>query len=54
MLVLAEKRAEADTEHMAWAPEDVDAFAAEAEEEPRTQEDLFKLALARLDDLRQP
>ena len=52
MLVLAEGRAEADTEHDAWAPEDIDAFAADAEKGPRTQKDLFELALSRLDDLK--
>lgn len=31
MLVLTENRVEADIEHKAWAPEDVDASAAEAE-----------------------
>ena len=52
MLVLAEQRAETDTEHREWLPEEVDAFAAEAERTPRTQEDLFKLALSRLDDVK--
>jgi hypothetical protein len=52
MRVLAEWRAEADSERDPWAPADVDAFAAEAEMSPRTQEDLFKLALSRLDDLK--
>ncbi|PIZ31212.1 MAG: hypothetical protein COY40_02665 [Alphaproteobacteria bacterium CG_4_10_14_0_8_um_filter_53_9] len=52
MRVLSENRAEADTEHAEWAPNDVDVFASEAEKAPQTQEDLFNLALARLDDLK--
>jgi hypothetical protein len=52
MLVLAERRAEADTEHRAWLPNDVDAFASDAERSPQTQDDLFRIALSRLDDLK--
>lgn len=52
MLVLAERRAEADTEPKRWAAEDVQSFAASAEYGPRSQKELFELALSRLDDIK--
>ena len=52
MLVLAERRAEADTEHEPWASEDVQSFSASAEYGPRSQKQLFELALSRLDDIK--
>jgi hypothetical protein len=52
MRILAEQRAEADAEHAAWITDEVDAFAATAERGPRTQRDLFDIALYRLDDLK--
>jgi hypothetical protein len=48
MLVLAE----ADVEQPAWDPASVAEFAADADHAPGTSHDLFKLALARLDDLK--
>jgi hypothetical protein len=52
MLVLAERRAEADTEHFAWSAVDVAGFAEDTECNPTTQNALFKIGLYRLDDLR--
>ena len=52
MLVLAERRAEADTEHDRWAAEDVQSFAVSAEYGPRSQKELYELALSRLDDIK--
>lgn len=54
MLVLAEARAEADAEASSplWTEADVSNFAAEAEREPTSQEDLFRIGLSRLDDLK--
>ena len=52
MLVLAERRAEADCESDPWEPHSVADFAASAEQEPRTQYDLYQLALNRIDDLK--
>jgi hypothetical protein len=52
MLVLAERRAGADAEQDAWKPDEVVEFAEEAERTPRTQADLFRIALSRLDDLK--
>jgi hypothetical protein len=52
MLVLAERRAGADAEQDAWKPDEVLEFAEEAERTPRTQADLFRIALSRLDDLK--
>lgn len=54
MLVLAEARAEADAEASSplWTEADVSSFAAEAEREPTSQEDLFRIGLSRLDDLK--
>ena len=52
MLLLAEQRAELDTERPPWAVSDVAGFAEEAESDPTTQEDLFKLAVSRIDDLK--
>ena len=52
MRVLAEQRAEANSEHAAWTADDVDVFAATAERGPRMQRDLFDIALYRLDDLK--
>jgi hypothetical protein len=52
MLVLAERRAEADTEHAPWASEDIQSFSASAEYGPSSQKELFELALSRLDDLK--
>ena len=52
MLVLAERRAGADAEQDAWKPDEVVEFAEEAERTPRTQAELFRIALSRLDDLK--
>jgi hypothetical protein len=52
MRVLAEARAEADTEHTPWSSEDIQGFASAAEYGPRTQKELFELALGRLDDIK--
>ncbi|SCB21898.1 hypothetical protein GA0061099_100366 [Bradyrhizobium yuanmingense] len=51
-LVLAERRAEQDSDAGPWAPSDVHAFAADVERAPRTEDDLFRIALSRLDDLK--
>ena len=52
MLVLAEQRAELDVEHRAWAEGEVAQFANEAERDPASEVELFRLALSRLDDLK--
>jgi hypothetical protein len=52
MLVLAEQRAELDVEHRAWAEGEVAQFADEAERDPATEAELFRIALSRLDDLK--
>jgi hypothetical protein len=52
MLAIAEQRAEADTEHRAWAERDVAQVAEEAERDPATEAELFRIALSRLDDLK--
>jgi hypothetical protein len=52
MLVLAERRAEADAEQPAWDAATVAEFATDADYTPRTPFDLFRLALWRLDDLK--
>jgi hypothetical protein len=52
MLVLAERRAEQDVEHRAWAEGEVAQFADEAERDPATEAELFSIALSRLDDLK--
>lgn len=52
MLALAEQRAEADVEHRPWAEREVTQFAEEAERDPATEAELFRLALSRLDDLK--
>lgn len=52
MLVLAGQRAELDAENPAWSEGNVTDFAREAELEPSTEAELFKLALSRLDDLK--
>jgi hypothetical protein len=51
-LSLAEERAGLDLEHPDWRAEDIDAFAADAERAPRSQQQLFDLAVSRLDDLK--
>jgi hypothetical protein len=51
-LSLAERRAEADAESPPWPASDVQSFAADAEIAPRTQAELFALALSRIDDLK--
>lgn len=52
MLALAEQRAEQDVEHCAWPGGEVTQFAAEAERDPVTEAELFRIALSRLDDLK--
>lgn len=52
MLILAEERAEGDVEPDAWRPEGVAAFAREAERDPKSEEDLFRIGLSRLDDVK--
>jgi hypothetical protein len=52
MLVLADRRAGADVEPHPWKPHDVPEFAEEAERTPETQQELFGIALSRLDDLK--
>ena len=52
MLVLADRRAGADTEQDPWRPDEVVEFAEEAERTPRTQAELFRIVLSRLDDLK--
>ncbi len=52
MLTLAEQHAESDVEHHAWAEHEVAQFANEAERDPATEAELFRLALSRLDDLK--
>ena len=52
MLALAEQRAEADTEHRAWGERDVAQFAEDAERDPATEAELFRIALSRVDDLK--
>jgi hypothetical protein len=52
MLVLAEQRAEMDAEQPPWVASDIAIFAEDAERDPRTQKDLFELAVSRIDDLK--
>lgn len=52
MLVLAEQRAEMDAEQAPWAASDIAIFTEDAERDPTTQEQLFKLAVSRIDDLK--
>lgn len=51
-LSLAEGRAGLDIEQPEWLVEDIETFAAIAERPPRSQKQLFDLALSRLDDLK--
>ena len=52
LLNLAERRAEADADFKAWSPEQVAEFIRDAEWSPETQQDLFAIALSRLDDIK--
>ncbi|MDQ8699275.1 winged helix-turn-helix domain-containing protein [Hyphomicrobium sp. LHD-15] len=52
LIQLAEERAEADAEPPRWSGSDVAAFQEAAERMPVTEEALFGIALARLDDLK--
>jgi hypothetical protein len=52
LLVLAERRAEQDADLAPWSPGYVYQFARDVERPPRTEEDLFRVALSRLDDLK--
>jgi hypothetical protein len=49
---LARERAALDAEFEPWSGSEVAEFAALAEKQPRTEADLYELALARLDDLK--
>ncbi|MFH0957729.1 MAG: hypothetical protein V1897_03415, partial [Pseudomonadota bacterium] len=51
-LMLARRRAVLDAEFTDWQPEDVNRFGIHFGVEPKTSEDLFKMALDRLDDIR--
>ncbi|MCG2632981.1 hypothetical protein L6654_41140 [Bradyrhizobium sp. WYCCWR 13023] len=52
LLALAERRAEQDSEAPGWSASDVYRFAADVEQSPHTEEELFQIALSRLDDLK--
>ena len=52
ILALAERHAESDVERPAWPEGDIAQFADEAEREPATEAELFRLGLSRLDDLK--
>lgn len=52
LLALAERRAEQDSEAPPWSASDVYRFAADVEQSPRTEDELFRTALSRLDDLK--
>ena len=52
LLNLADGRAEADTDFSAWTPEQVAEFGRNAERSPKTQQELFEIAVSRLDDIK--
>ncbi|ABA88341.1 hypothetical protein Pcar_1092 [Syntrophotalea carbinolica DSM 2380] len=52
MLVIALRRAAADTELSPWEPSDVVAFAEDGEKRPATAGELFDLVCIRLDDIK--
>lgn len=52
MLILAERRAENDTELAIWSADDIVSFRNDAERMPRNLEDLFAIAQHRLDDVK--
>ena len=52
LLFLAEQRAAIDAEFEAWKQEDLASFSEETELFPKSEHDLFNLALSRLDDLK--
>ena len=52
LLNLAERRAEDDADLKEWLPERVAEFIRDAERNPETQQDLFAIALSRLDDIK--
>ena len=52
LLNLADSRAEADADFSAWTPEQVAEFGRDAERSPKTQKELFEIAVSRLDDIK--
>jgi hypothetical protein len=48
----ARERAEQDSEFEAWQPEEIDEFAERHEIDPKSSDDLFRIALDRLDDIK--
>lgn len=52
MTYLAKERAALDAEHNPWSGENIAQFSKEAEKKPKSERDLFNLALMRLDDLK--
>ncbi|MBI4968990.1 MAG: hypothetical protein HZC25_12815 [Rhodospirillales bacterium] len=52
LLHLAMNRAKSDADHPAWSAEDVVAFAERFERPPRSSDELFDIALWRLDDIK--
>ena len=52
LLNLADSRAEADADFSAWTPEQVAEFGRNAERSPKTQQELFEIAVSRFDDIK--
>lgn len=52
LLILAQEKAARDAEYEAWAPKDVVVFANKFESDPKTANDLFNIAINRLEQLR--
>ena len=52
LTVLSQERAALDSEFSAWPTKDVRLFAEQAEKSPQTPQELFKLAIDRLDDIK--
>ena len=52
LLNLADSRAEADTDFSAWSPAQVAEFGRKAERSPTTQQELFEIAVSRLEGIK--
>ncbi|MFZ2630073.1 MAG: hypothetical protein WA081_14195 [Desulfosalsimonadaceae bacterium] len=52
ILHLLDKRAERQADSQLWNPEDIPAFAKEYETDPKTDQDLFKIACRRLHEIK--
>ena len=52
LLVPAERRAQQDSDAPSRSPSDVHLFASDVERSPRAEEELFRISLSRLDDLK--